>query len=158
MRKLILLLVLIIISCKNVNENTDYVNETIPFINDKVKDDIAFDKVTFYKEYIRNEFMQVIEQNKLYQKHPELIDSSSLSIEIGASLKLKELQIQLIVERPEQPINKLHDLNYEYLYNYTQIYIDTLDHKEVKYSGVLAIDEGYKVIDGDSIPTVRIIW
>ncbi len=120
----------------------------------------SFDRVTFHESYIQEKFIDIIEQNKLQHTNPSLTDlnTGDLELIIGSHLEFKELKLTPIEEKTKPGESIWGDFDHEYQYMYTQVFWNTIDQEKVEYSGILAIDENFKIIEGDSISTVKIIW
>lgn len=159
MKYVILSLVLIIVGCKNANDEMKNVaTENATALT--VEED--FDKVAFYEDYIQENFEEHVEKLKIAQKHPELpheeVDSF-FSLSYGR-LKLRRIELNFIEDSLDWTPSSSFKIDPEYPYNYkfTKVLWDSSLQKEIKFEEIISIEENHQVIDGDSIPTVKIIW
>lgn len=143
----ILLLVLIIAGCKNAADEMRY--EVTEGANElAVEED--FDKVAFYEGYIQERFEELVEEHQVNRKNADFPYTTKPSPKklYTSGLEYRGLKLTPI----------LHNSGYPYNYQSIQTYWDSSLQKEVQFEEIISIEENYQVIDGDSIPTVKIIW
>ena len=149
----ILLLVLIIAGCKNAADEMSY--EVTEDANElAVEED--FDKVAFYEEYLIDNFKEILESNRLRSNNEEL--TSDVKNELPITIPNDSL-VQILVTPISE--NRAVSSNMDQVgnsYTYELTFWNKTDEKEYNYFGIWSIHEDFKVIDGDSIPTVTIIW
>jgi hypothetical protein len=160
MRKLVYILTVVIITgCSNANrEVEDMATEDVTM----VAVDENFDKMALYEEYIREKFEEQMEKRTLAQKHPELshhVKDSFFALSYGR-FKIKSLEIESIDDAEDWTPSFSVQINPEYTYHYklTKVLRDSITKNEERLSSLVSIKEDIKIIDGDSIPTVEIIW
>jgi hypothetical protein len=137
----------IIASCKNAADEMSYkVTEDANEL--AVEED--FDKVAFYEGYIEEKFEELVEEHQLNRNNANFPNTTKPSPQKLYTSGLEYRSIKLT------PI--LHNSSYPYSYRGIQTYWDSSLQKEVQFEEIISIEENYQVIDGDSIPTVKIIW
>ena len=156
MRKFILLIVILMVaSCKNA----DYEVESVAAENTAVED---FDKTVFYEEYIQEKFLEFQEKGRIGNLNPDMRSKmEQLPYPMTFSNhKLKALELDFMKDGINWSPDFDYKINSEYEYHYkaTLIYFDSITNKTFNMSELISIDENFRIIDGDSIPTIDIIW
>ncbi|WOI24183.1 hypothetical protein [Nonlabens ulvanivorans] len=165
MRNWTLIFILILFSsCKNNNNSSEGEIDDSDFINEVktnapiTEADLTMRKVLFYEEMIRTEFKDVIEAHKIRSKANSINmifkENAPFKIPHGSVFKYIELHS---IEKPDQEY-PADQMNYEFYYHYTKVFRDTVNLKDIKTNGFIAIDEQPQVIDNDTINSVKIIW
>ncbi len=165
MRNWTLIFVLILLSsCKNNNIAFESEIDDPDSINDAkanapiIEADLTMRKVLFYDEMIRTEFNDMIEAHKIRSQADSInmIFKEDASFKIPHSSVFKYLDLHSI-EKPDKDY-PADQMDYEFYYHYTKVFWDTINQKEIKTTGFIAIDEQPQVIDNDTINSVKIIW
>lgn len=154
-------IVAFIASCSNAPDRNMDMMETAP---EPAYETIPadFDKVAYYEDLIREKYMEHIEESKLKQNFPGLIDSTLNSVhpKFEKRFSYRRMELKYIPDG----INWQPDFGYvlnpehEYHYSMSKIYYDSVLQKEQRFGGLVTIDENVQIINGDTIKTVQVIW
>lgn len=148
MKKYIILsLVLIVLGCKNAaDERNNAGPENVT--SNVVEED--FDKVAFYEAYIKEKFEELVEEHRLNRNNANFPNTTKPSPQ--------KLYTSGLEYRGMKLTPSLNKWGFPYSYRSIQTYWDSSLQKEIQFEEIISIEENYRVIDGDSISTVKIIW
>jgi len=154
MRKIVILFAAIIVfGCSNTDRNAKEVAAENVAV-DKVEEE--FDKNSFYEAYLIDNYKEILESNRLRNNYEEL----SLVVKNELPITIPNDSLIKILVKPineNQAVSSNFD-NSGYSYAYELTYWNETDKKEDNYFGIWSIEESFRIIDGDSIPIVKINW